>query len=54
MNLTQFEWIKTELKQRFYELNKINGKTVNSENVFYFKPQDFTFPKGEIVLPVYA
>jgi hypothetical protein len=25
MNLTQFERIKTELKQRFYEINKIGG-----------------------------
>jgi hypothetical protein len=23
MNLTQLEWIKTELKQEFYEINKI-------------------------------
>ena len=29
MNLTQLEWIKTELKQRFYGLNKTSGKTVN-------------------------
>jgi hypothetical protein len=25
MDLTQFEWIKIELKQKFYEQNKIGG-----------------------------
>jgi hypothetical protein len=25
MNLTQLEWIKMELKQRFYEKNEIGG-----------------------------
>ena len=29
MNLTQLEWIKSELKQSFYEQNKISGKSVN-------------------------
>jgi len=33
-NLTQFEWIKTELKQIFYGQNKLNGKLVIYENVF--------------------
>ena len=27
-NLTQFEWIKSELKRSFYEQNKSNGITV--------------------------
>ena len=33
-NLTQFEWVKSELKRIFYELNKISGKLVIIENVF--------------------
>jgi len=28
-NPTQFEQVKTELKQRFYELNKFSGNLVN-------------------------
>jgi hypothetical protein len=34
MNLTQFEWMKTELKRRFYEVNKSSGNLVNTGNVF--------------------
>jgi hypothetical protein len=34
MNLTQFEQVKSELKQRFYDQNKFSGKTVNSI-IFY-------------------
>jgi len=33
-NLTQFEWIKSELKRIFYELKKFSGKLVIIENVF--------------------
>jgi len=34
MNLTQFEWVKSELKQYFFELNKTSGIFANTENVF--------------------
>jgi hypothetical protein len=30
MNLTQFKRVKSELKRRFYDENKISGKTINS------------------------
>ena len=33
--LTQFEWIKSELKRIFHELNKISGKLIIIENVFF-------------------
>jgi len=32
--LMKFEWVKSDLKRRFYELNKSSGKLVNTENVF--------------------
>jgi hypothetical protein len=34
MNLTQLEWAKSELKRRFYALNKFSGKTVN--NIIFY------------------
>ena len=34
MNLTQFEWIKTELKRSFYKQNKISDKSINRETYF--------------------
>jgi len=49
MNLTQFEWIKTELKRIFYSQNKFSGNLVISENVFYIGSSCFTFYKLKIV-----
>ena len=40
MNLTQLEWIKTELKRRFYGLNKTSGKTDLTEETTYSKEEN--------------
>ena len=32
MNLTQFEWVKTELKRRRYHENSVGGSFVNNPN----------------------
>jgi len=51
MNLTQFEWIETDLKRAFYDLKKLSGIFVNFENVFWDDRKQFTFLKEENVLP---
>jgi len=43
MNLTQFERVKSELKRIFYGQNKISGKIVNTENIFWNEAGYFTF-----------
>ena len=47
MNPTQFEWVESELKWTFYELNKSSGKTENYENVFSFKQTQNTLLKQQ-------
>ena len=48
MNLTQLEWIKSELKRSFYEQNKISGKSINkwieiNQNLDFKSGVDFGF-----------
>jgi hypothetical protein len=47
MNPTKFEWMKTELKRRFYELNKISGKLVNIRKRISIQSDAFTFSERE-------
>jgi len=49
MNLTEFEWTKTELRWIFYGQKKVSGNFVNIENVFSIKPMRFTFSTQQSV-----
>jgi hypothetical protein len=40
MDLTQLEWIKTELKQRFYGENKMQGPTGKIWKLLEVYPQE--------------
>jgi hypothetical protein len=49
MNLTQFERVKSELKQRFYEQKNHSGILVNIENIFRMKPVGITLSNQQNV-----
>jgi hypothetical protein len=51
MNLTQLEWVKSELEQRFYDQNKFSGKTVNTRKRIFDLPGRNTFSELTNVSP---